>query len=150
MGYKMKGPTFFGKSSPMKITSSGNTSMVNAYTKAVNAEAESEAAMGKNMGKGVDDISKSAQKVVKAAKGAKSNDIDKPKDLPRIAMRGKVSLERTNPTLVPREENKLAVYGRTDGDDKAGPAKQKSCNCWKGYKRVKGTKPCAPGSCKKA
>ena len=26
----------------------------------------------------------------------------------------------------------------------------KTCNCWKGYKRVKGTKPCAPGSCKKA
>lgn len=26
----------------------------------------------------------------------------------------------------------------------------KNCNCWKGYKRVKGTKPCAPGSCKKA
>jgi hypothetical protein len=25
----------------------------------------------------------------------------------------------------------------------------KNCNCWDGYKRVPGTKPCAPGSCKK-
>ena len=156
MGYKMKGPTFFGKSSPMKITSSGNTSMVNAYTKAVKAEAESEAAMGKNMDKNIDDISKSAQDVVKAAKGVKSKDTAKdttPKDtpksvnLPKIAKKGKVSLKRTNPTLVPREENKLAVYGRTD-EKSAVP--QKSCNCWKGYKRVKGTKPCAPGSCEKA
>jgi hypothetical protein len=24
-----------------------------------------------------------------------------------------------------------------------------SCDCWKGYKRVSGTKPCAPGSCVK-
>ena len=29
------------------------------------------------------------------------------------------------------------------------PAKKKDCDCWKGYKRVPGTKPCAPGSCKK-
>ena len=147
MGYKMKGPTFFGKSSPMKITSSGNTSMVNAYTKAVKAEAESEAAMGKNMDKNIDDISKSAQDVVKAAKGAKSKDTTQSVNLPKIAKKGKVSLKRTNPTLVPREENKLAVYGRTD-EKSAVP--QKSCNCWKGYKRVKGTKPCAPGSCEKA
>ena len=25
----------------------------------------------------------------------------------------------------------------------------KTCNCWDGYKRVPGTKPCAPGSCTK-
>ena len=25
----------------------------------------------------------------------------------------------------------------------------KKCNCWDGYKRVPGTKPCAPGSCTK-
>lgn len=25
----------------------------------------------------------------------------------------------------------------------------KNCNCWDGYKRVPGTKPCAPGSCEK-
>lgn len=25
----------------------------------------------------------------------------------------------------------------------------KDCNCWEGYKRVPGTKPCAPGSCEK-
>ena len=147
MGYKMKGPTFFGKSSPMKITSSGNTSMVNAYTKAVKAEAESEAAMGKNMDKNIDDISKSAQDVVKAAKGVKSKATTKSVNLPKISKKEKVSLKRTNPTLVPREENKLAVYGRTD-EKSAVP--QKSCNCWKGYKRVKGTKPCAPGSCEKA
>ena len=29
------------------------------------------------------------------------------------------------------------------------PTKKKDCDCWKGYKRVPGTKPCAPGSCKK-
>ena len=27
---------------------------------------------------------------------------------------------------------------------------QKKCDCWDGYKRVPGTKPCAKGSCKKA
>jgi hypothetical protein len=27
--------------------------------------------------------------------------------------------------------------------------KGKKCTCWKGYSRVPGTKPCAPGSCKK-
>jgi hypothetical protein len=25
----------------------------------------------------------------------------------------------------------------------------KTCNCWDGHSRVPGTKPCAPGSCKK-
>jgi len=29
------------------------------------------------------------------------------------------------------------------------PMKKKSCNCWDGYKRVPGTKPCAKGSCTK-
>jgi len=28
-------------------------------------------------------------------------------------------------------------------------SKQSGCTCWTGYKRVPGTKPCAPGSCKK-
>jgi hypothetical protein len=138
MGYKMKGPTFFGKSSPMKITSSGNTSMVDAYTKAVNAEAASEAAMGKNMSKGVDNIASSAQDVVKAAKGVKSNEESKS--------------EESTMDLIKRlnvGKNKLADFGRTDDKDDT-PFPQKSCNCWKGYKRVKGTKPCAPGSCEKA
>lgn len=27
--------------------------------------------------------------------------------------------------------------------------KAKKCSCWKGYSRVPGSKPCAPGSCKK-
>ena len=27
---------------------------------------------------------------------------------------------------------------------------EKTCNCWDGYKRVPGTKPCAPGSCTKS
>lgn len=27
---------------------------------------------------------------------------------------------------------------------------KRKCSCWKGYKRVPGTKPCAPGSCKYA
>lgn len=26
----------------------------------------------------------------------------------------------------------------------------KNCSCWKGYKRVPGTEPCAPNSCRKA
>ena len=26
---------------------------------------------------------------------------------------------------------------------------KKTCNCWKDYSRVPGTKPCAPDSCKK-
>lgn len=30
-----------------------------------------------------------------------------------------------------------------------GMVRQGSCNCWKGYERVPGTKPCAPGSCRK-
>jgi len=30
------------------------------------------------------------------------------------------------------------------------PMKAKSCDCWDGYKRVPGTKPCAKGSCAKA
>ena len=29
------------------------------------------------------------------------------------------------------------------------PYKAKDCNCWDGHSRVPGTKPCAPGSCKK-
>ena len=29
------------------------------------------------------------------------------------------------------------------------PALPKKCDCWEGYKRVPGTKPCAKGSCKK-
>ena len=30
------------------------------------------------------------------------------------------------------------------------PMLKKDCNCWEGYKRVAGTKPCAKGSCTKA
>ena len=40
-------------------------------------------------------------------------------------------------------ELKKKGYGHT-------PLKEKSCNCWEGYSRVSGTKPCAPGSCKKS
>jgi hypothetical protein len=50
--------------------------------------------------------------------------------------------------------NKLADFGRTDDKHIAVETKssaiKKKCNCWDGYKRVKGTKPCAPGSCEKA
>lgn len=136
MGYKMKGPTFFGKSSPMKITSKGNKSMVDAYTKAVNAEAASEAAMGKNMSKGVDNIASSAQDVVKAAKGVKSNE--------------QTNNEESTIDFIKRinvGKNKLADFGRTD---KKSAFPKKSCNCWDGYKRVKGTEPCEKGSCEKA
>ena len=34
-------------------------------------------------------------------------------------------------------------------EDMDGSPLAKKCNCWDGYKRVKGTKPCAPGSCEK-
>jgi len=30
------------------------------------------------------------------------------------------------------------------------PYTKKDCNCWSGYKRVPGTKPCAKGSCEKS
>jgi len=30
------------------------------------------------------------------------------------------------------------------------PLAKKDCNCWDGYSRVPGTKPCASGSCKKS
>jgi len=33
---------------------------------------------------------------------------------------------------------------------KSSPMLKKDCNCWDGYKRVAGTKPCAKGSCTKA
>lgn len=35
------------------------------------------------------------------------------------------------------------------GSSNVSPLKKKDCNCWEGYKRVPGTKPCAKGSCKK-
>lgn len=34
-------------------------------------------------------------------------------------------------------------------DEEEGIEKSASCNCWKGYERVPGTKPCAEGSCRK-
>tara|TARA_R100001443_G_scaffold19413_2_gene30936 strand:- start:572 stop:799 length:228 start_codon:yes stop_codon:yes gene_type:complete len=33
--------------------------------------------------------------------------------------------------------------------DGTSPLNKRKCNCWKGHKRVPGTKPCAKGSCKK-
>jgi len=51
MGYKMKGPTFFNKKSPMKITSEGNKSMVDAWKAAADSGAEKEVQMGKDTGK---------------------------------------------------------------------------------------------------
>jgi hypothetical protein len=33
---------------------------------------------------------------------------------------------------------------------KSSPLQKQGCNCWSGYSRVPGTKPCAPGSCKKS
>ena len=32
---------------------------------------------------------------------------------------------------------------------KNSPFTKKKCDCWKGYSRVQGTKPCSKGSCKK-
>lgn len=36
-----------------------------------------------------------------------------------------------------------------DAENEKIDAKMASCDCWDGYKRVPGTKPCAPGSCEK-
>jgi len=33
---------------------------------------------------------------------------------------------------------------------KLSPFEKKDCNCWEGYERVPGTKPCAKGSCRKS
>jgi len=43
--------------------------------------------------------------------------------------------------------------GASDGANKSADSEQEvkaaSCECWDGYERVPGTKPCAPGSCRK-
>ena len=56
MGYKMKGPTFFNKKSPMKITSEGNTSMVDAWKAAADSGATKEVTMGKDTWDGIGKI----------------------------------------------------------------------------------------------
>jgi|TARA_R100000479_G_C6237244_1_gene147439 hypothetical protein len=63
MGYKMKGPTFFNKKSPMKITSSGNTSMVDAWKAAADSAAEKEITKGENTWKGIGQIAEGVKDV---------------------------------------------------------------------------------------
>ena len=70
MGYKMKGPTFFNKKSPMKITSSGNTSMVDAWKAAADSGAEKEIAKGENTWKGIGQIAEGVKGVVGKMQGA--------------------------------------------------------------------------------
>ena len=70
MGYKMKGPTFFNKKSPMKITSEGNTSMVDAWKAAADSGAEKEIAKGENTWKGIGQIAEGVKGVVGKMQGA--------------------------------------------------------------------------------
>tara|TARA_Y100000385_G_C12947527_1_gene574003 strand:+ start:846 stop:1025 length:180 start_codon:yes stop_codon:yes gene_type:complete len=45
----------------------------------------------------------------------------------------------------------MKKYGcKSPAKMKSSPMLKKDCNCWDGYKRVAGTKPCAKGSCTKA
>lgn len=46
-----------------------------------------------------------------------------------------------------KRESEIIKY--TEDEEEELPLKSASCNCWKGYERVPGTKPCAPGSCRK-
>ena len=47
------------------------------------------------------------------------------------------------------ETHKEHVALKDKGYDHS-PYKKKGCSCYEGYSRVKGTKPCASGSCKKS
>lgn len=49
----------------------------------------------------------------------------------------------------------MGKYGKTPAASKAvakatGKKGNGKCNCWEGYDRAPGSKPCAPGSCVKA
>lgn len=76
MGYKMKGPTFFGKS-PMKITSSGSQGLLDAWKGAAKSGADAKISMMENSTKGVDNLGKVASQAVLDAKGIKT---EKPKE----------------------------------------------------------------------
>ena len=69
MGYKMKGPTFFNKKSPMKITSAGNTSMVDAWKAAADSGAEKEVQMGKDTWEGIGGIAEGIKGVAGKMQG---------------------------------------------------------------------------------
>ena len=69
MGYKMKGPTFFNKKSPMKITSEGNTSMVDAWKAAADSGAEKEIQMGKDTWEGIGKIAEGVKGVAGKMQG---------------------------------------------------------------------------------
>ena len=43
-----------------------------------------------------------------------------------------------------------SIKNKIEAKSKSKPPLAKKCNCWDGYKRVPGTKPCAKGSCTKA
>ena len=54
----------------------------------------------------------------------------------------------------PNRTGRVRILAATDWDSGratkfAALRQAKDCSCWKGYKRVKGTEPCAPGSCEK-
>jgi hypothetical protein len=44
---------------------------------------------------------------------------------------------------------KFLSYGQMKESEVHGDKKGGKCSCWKGYERVPGTTPCAPGSCRK-
>ena len=69
MGYKMKGPTFFNKKSPMKITSAGNTSMVDAWKAAADSGATKEEQIGKDTWEGIGGIAEGVKGVAGKMQG---------------------------------------------------------------------------------
>ena len=78
MGYKMKGPTFYGKS-PMKITSSGSQGLLDAWKGAAKSGADAKISMMENSTKGVDNLGKVASQAVLDAKGIKTEKPEKEK-----------------------------------------------------------------------
>tara|TARA_R110001606_G_scaffold276915_1_gene425004 strand:+ start:465 stop:797 length:333 start_codon:yes stop_codon:yes gene_type:complete len=100
MGYKMKGPTFYGKS-PMKITSSGSQGLLDAWKGAAKSGADAKISMMENSTKGVDNLGKVASQAVLDAKGIKT---EKPKE--EKPEKEKVFKVRTLEEIIADQQNK--------------------------------------------
>lgn len=96
---------------------------------------------------------------VRAAVKAKYPDIgleeaDTVADLPQTMFRGKGRCEDCGHKISVHDANGKCADCEKGGTYRAYEAQEsleiaEGCGCWKGYCRVPGTKPCAPGSCKK-
>lgn len=53
-------------------------------------------------------------------------------------------------SAVPTFSDQVSTANIDMRNKKAATPKKGKCNCYDGYSRVKGTAPCAPGSCKKS